>query len=249
MGPVLELSQNLLTRARLIHRAWRYRLKVERPEVAFLLEHLRPGQVALDIGAHKGAFTYWMSKLVGPTGRVFAFEPIPHLAAYLTHVKEVYPFKQLTVVEAALSNTEGKKTFFIPKEGYLGTAALVPKEKGYLGIPVRTCTVDQFSRDNPVDPINFIKCDVEGHELEVFEGGEQVLRRDRPILLFECVDFLQQGGQIGRVFPYLESLGYKGYFFPRGRTRPVTEFRVQKHQSQMGPDWCVNFGFLPGRAA
>ena len=78
---------NFWLRTRLLHRAWRYRLRIERPEILFLLEHLAPGQTAVDVGAHKGAFTYWMDRLVGPTGHVLAFEPIPELAAYLGRVR------------------------------------------------------------------------------------------------------------------------------------------------------------------
>ena len=40
-----------------------------------MLNHLKLGDTAIDIGAHKGAYTYWMSKYVGNEGRVFSFEP------------------------------------------------------------------------------------------------------------------------------------------------------------------------------
>ena len=60
---------------RWISRAWKYRLIVERQEILFMLEHLMPGQNAVDIGAHKGAYTYWISKYTGTNGNVFAFEP------------------------------------------------------------------------------------------------------------------------------------------------------------------------------
>ena len=58
-----------------VTRAWRYRLKVEKHEINFLIKHLKPGQIAVDIGSHKGAYTYWMSKYVGKYGRVYSFEP------------------------------------------------------------------------------------------------------------------------------------------------------------------------------
>ena len=85
-------------RARLIHRAWRYRLRTESPEGKFLLEHLEAGQTALDLGAHKGALSYWMCRRVRRSGKVIAFEPLPELAAYLRHIQRVYPLPQLKVV-------------------------------------------------------------------------------------------------------------------------------------------------------
>ena len=60
---------------RWVFRAWKYRLFTEQQEIKFLLENLSPGQTAVDIGSYKGAYTYWMSKRIGSTGKVFAFEP------------------------------------------------------------------------------------------------------------------------------------------------------------------------------
>ena len=82
--------------------------------------------------------------------------------------------------------------------------------------------------------MHFIKCDVEGHELEVLQGGQRLLREDRPVLLVECVDSRPEVGQTDRVFPYLEALGYRGYFFPNGRTESLTRFRVERHQVAPG---------------
>jgi len=59
---------------RWVFRAWRYRLKVEKQEINFMLSHLKPGQTAIDIGAHKGAYTYWMSKYVGKDGKFLSKE-------------------------------------------------------------------------------------------------------------------------------------------------------------------------------
>ena len=47
------------------------------------------------------------------------------------------------------------------------------------------------------------------------------------------------------MFPYLEALGYRGYFFPHGRTESLTRFRVERHQVAPDAEWLVNFGFLP----
>ena len=234
-------------RFRLIFRAWRYRLRTDPAEIAFLRSRIRPGQTAIDAGAHKGAYTYWMHARVGPSGRVFAFEPLPHLAAYLRHVQRVFPLRRLTVVEAALADGIGEASLFMPERGYQGPTTLHPQSDGHVAFRVKTDTLTAFCDRNGARPVHFIKADVEGYEWEVFRGGERVLREDMPILLFECADFLRGGGRIDRVFPYLESLGYEGYFFPGGRMEPVRNFRVDKHQKEPGPDWCMNFGFVPRR--
>jgi FkbM family methyltransferase len=238
---------NLLLRARLLHRAWRYRLRVERPEILFMMRHLAPGQTALDVGAHKGAFTYWMQQTVGPAGRVVAFEPIPELAAYLRQVRQSLQWDNTEVVQVALSNKCGDRSLFVPESGHLGPTTFTQCCDGQrTALDVQTETLDGICHERSLRPVHFIKCDVEGHELEVFQGAERMLREDQPALLFECADFFHEEGQIQRVLPYLQSLGYSGHFFFRGELRPVAEFRVELHQvGPTDPDWCVNFAFLP----
>jgi FkbM family methyltransferase len=239
---------NFWVRARLLHRAWRYRLRVERPEILFVREHLSAGQTAIDIGAHKGAFTYWMSRAVGPSGRVVAFEPIPELAAYLKQIQQTLPLANTQVVEAALSNVAGSGRLYVPESGHLGPTTFTHRpEEHPTPLDVRTETLDDICRDREIRPVHFIKCDVEGHELEVFQGAEKILREDKPVLLFECADCFHEEGQIGRVLPYLQRLGYEGHFFCGGEIRPVAEFRVELHQvAPTHPDWYVNFAFVPG---
>ena len=52
------------------YRAWRYRQRLERQEIRLLLRHLAAGDVAVDVGAHKGAYTYWMRRAVGASGTI-----------------------------------------------------------------------------------------------------------------------------------------------------------------------------------
>lgn len=238
---MFQTAAALPRRLALIHRAWRYRLRVERNEVAFLRRHVKAGDIALDIGAHKGGFTYWLNKSVGDTGRVIAFEPLPALAAYLRRLVREQPLKQVTIVEAALSNRAGSRTFFVPTAGHLGMATLRQNRYKHQAIEIQSLTLDQFCREQTVKPIAFIKCDVEGHELEMFQGAEQVLAEDRPILLFECCEQFHPDGGVERVFSFLRRFRYEGCFFLNNRTVPLSHFRPE-HQRRHG---CFNFGFLP----
>lgn len=115
---------NIAERFRYVYRAWRYRWSVERREITFLLDQLRPGQTAIDIGAHKGAFTYWMQRAVGPTGKVFAFEPQPELAYYLQRAKETFGLAHVAVVNAALSSSSGMMPLYRPRKSPSPAATL-----------------------------------------------------------------------------------------------------------------------------
>lgn len=232
-------------RGRLVHRAWRYRLRTEAAEVAFLRAHVSTGQVAVDVGAHRGALTYWMLTAVGRTGRVVAVEPIPELAAYLRRLGTEGGFDRLRVVESALSSASGTTTLHVPSAGYTGTASVVAQADGHTPVSVDMTTLDALCAHQDARPVGFIKCDVEGHELDVLVGAERVLREDRPVLLVESVDDRPTAGQTGRVFDHLRGLRYDGWFFEHGRRRSIDHFRAGVHQAAPEGAWHVNFGFVP----
>jgi len=237
---------SLWEKARVVHRAWRYRLRTEPGCVRFLLGRLKPGQTALDIGSHKGVFAYWMRQRVGPSGRVIAFEPQPELASYVNRMKAAFRLHNLTVVRAALSSTEGTRQLLIPPQR--GCATLEASREEGVRISVEVQCLDACLGRLSARPVLFLKCDVEGHELDVFRGGERMLREDRPLLLFECQDYRHPEGQTRRVFRYLQELGYEGYFFAGFRMGPLSEFRLAGHQPAGGP-YLADFAMLPRRAA
>lgn len=230
------------------YRAWRYRLKVEAPEIAFVLKTLSPGDTAIDIGAHKGAFTYWMRHAVGREGRVFAFEPQPILAEKLRRILPQLGFDNVTVEAAGLSSTEGGRILFVPAGGPAPGASLEADlaQRNGQKIEVSVTTLDSFLRERDVSKLRLIKCDVEGHELDVFRGAEETLRRVKPVLLFECEARHHPSGRIEAVFEYLESLGYHGQFFWQGELLDRTEFRAEQHQVPDQKPYANNFVFTGG---
>ncbi len=56
---------SLINKIEVAYRAHRFRRRTEKTEVAFMLKHLKKGDVAIDIGANKGAYTYLMRRAVG----------------------------------------------------------------------------------------------------------------------------------------------------------------------------------------
>jgi len=235
------------TKARYLYRAWRYRYRTEKREIAFLRKHLAPGQNCIDIGAHKGAFTYWMQATVGRNGRVFAFEPQPELADYLENAVRALAFAQVTVINAGLSSAAGTMQLFRPESSPSPSATFEQSNQYDDGetILAEVKTLDDFFETQPWRPIHFIKCDVEGHELNVFRGGETLLREDRPILLFESVVRHDPHGQKGQVFEFLSGLGYEGHFFCKEGIFPLSELRPEVHQNFDAKEYVYNFAFLP----
>lgn len=227
----------------MLHRVWRYRLKSEPESVRFLLEQQLEGATTLDIGANKGIYTYWMSKKTGPRGKVISFEPQPELGVFLKEMKAAFGLENVEIQNKGLSNIVGKFEMVRAVVGS-GGARLAQEEDRTLApgsqlqkVEIELTTLDSFFKGREVKRLAFIKCDVEGHELSVFKGGEQLLKKHMPTLLFEC---LHQEAESGETFNYLRSLGYKGFFIYQNKRIDYREFakypyrkKTDRHRNYM----------------
>ena len=106
----------MLDRLKLWYRARRYRSKLDPAEIGTLIAHTPQGGTAIDLGAHKGAYTYWLRRAVGRSGRVIAVEPQPDLAKRLEHL---FPPGRCTVAVhwCAVCADSGQITLSVPGTG------------------------------------------------------------------------------------------------------------------------------------
>lgn len=192
------------------HRFLRCRYKSEAPSIRFLFDLPLEGGTLVDVGANVGVFAYYLSRLAGSSGTVYAFEAQPELGPHLEAVAASFGLDNLRVVNRGVSARPGVLRMQRTNAGS-GQASFHHEPGGGLeGIDIPVTTLDGFFADTPHAPIRFIKCDVEGHELEVFSGAEGILRSDGPVLLFECHDDQARRGDL---FRFLAGLGYDGVFF------------------------------------
>jgi FkbM family methyltransferase len=231
-----------------IYRAWRYRLKLEPEEISFMIKSLTAGDTAVDIGAHKGAYTYWMQRAVGRKGRVFSFEPQPKLAAYLEAMRASLGLDHVRVEEMGISSKFGSEELFVPGSGPSPSATLVFPQESISGstYDVRIESLDNYFKEKEGGPIRLIKVDVEGHELSVFRGAERILSEDRPTLIFECENRHHAHESICTVFDFLEGLGFKGGYYFRGNFQPLSQFNESEHQVSGKSPYINNFIFEHG---
>lgn len=181
---------------------------------------------------------------VGSTGRVYAFEPQPELAAFVRRVAHSFGWTNVHVEQAGLSSQPGERTLHVPGDKPSQRGSLVVERSGARRLAVRVDTLDHFLEAQETrERVALIKCDVEGHELELFQGAERVLRNDRPSLLFECEARFHPTGEVRHVFEYLEGLGYRGSFFWKGRLHPVRDFDLAVHQVEGRRPFANNFAF------
>jgi FkbM family methyltransferase len=160
----------------------------ERDEAAFARRTLRPGDVAIDVGAHVGFFTMLMASAVDANGRVYAFEPFDKNADLLERSIVENRFEsRVTFRRAAVGAAAGYARLMFPVETLnTGGAYLlrdgVARLAGHLEKEVPTVALDRLDIQRPV---RFIKMDVEGAEPQVVRGAERMLREDRPTILSE----------------------------------------------------------------
>ena len=237
-------------RLRYLYRAYRYRYRVDPAEIRFMGERLRRGDLAVDVGAFKGAYTYWMRRFVGRGGQVIAFEPQPGQAAYIRKVIAAMKYTNVTLEAMGVSDAVGKLQMFVPASGHEATfESRKADEQACQTVDVPVTTLDTYFANKAAGPA-FLKIDVEGHESAVLAGARETLARFRPTILVECEARHRADGDVRPVFEFLASLDYEGSFFHAQQRRPLSEFSFDQHQrrrpdGKLPPDYVNNFAFEP----
>lgn len=180
---------------------------------------VRPGNVVFDVGANVGFYTLLASELVGPAGRVFAFEPLPRNAGYLGAHLSLNHAANATMVQAAVWHRSGKVRFDFGVDHSQGRAT----ESS--GIEVDAVTLDDFVGRNSLPPPNVIKIDIEGGEFDALRGATKVLTRGRPVILLAT-----HGESVHRdCCNLLTDLGYELESLPAGKdVQTVDELVARK---------------------
>jgi FkbM family methyltransferase len=147
----------------------------EADRISALPKIIRRMMVCYDLGANAGFYTLALSRLVGPQGCVFAFEPEATNAHYLRRHVKMNHLKNVTVAQLAVSSGTGVVGF--EEEASSASGSIVQKSR-YL---VPSISLDEFiAQGNP--PPHFLKMDIEGAEVEALKGAKILLSKSRPII-------------------------------------------------------------------
>ena len=153
-----------------------YKKISDRDKIRIINKHVKKGMKVLDIGANIGFITGLCSYKSGPTGKVWAFEPNPVIITRLTKNISYNQYQNITLYPFALSESN--------KEGYLEFPDIFSYNQGvaYVGSngnhSAKAIKIDLRKLDDMIAPgtiVNVLKIDVEGHELSVFKGAENLL--------------------------------------------------------------------------
>jgi len=178
------------------------------PEVVEIItNHVKPGMRVLDIGAHGGFYALLLSKLVGPTGQVIAFEPLPANYRVLEENIALNGVKNVQIQCEAVGERSGEMEFRVPDpEDSLIAGQVSPADpRGYMS--VRVVSLDDFLFERGVH-VDFIKMDVEGAEGDILRGAWRTLRTFHSPMMVELHDVDKQKSR-HPVVVMIEELGYQ----------------------------------------
>lgn len=134
-----------------------------------LQDNIKVGDTVIDVGANIGYFTFYLSKLVGEFGHVYAFEPEELNFQILKENRTLNNFKNITIEQKAVSDKDGF-TFLELSED---TGQHRISVGG--GAKVESITLDNYFKDQT---INFIKLDAERHERKILSGMKKILQNN-----------------------------------------------------------------------
>ncbi len=137
---------------------------------------IKPGDVVYDIGANVGSYTILSAVLVGSSGRVFAFEPVPENIRYLRDHVRLNAFTHVDILEVAVSDRNGSVRFEANVDRVLGRISPTGQ------IVVKSVILDELVKKGELSPPNCLKIDVEGGEAGVLRGASEILHKLRPVI-------------------------------------------------------------------
>jgi FkbM family methyltransferase len=192
------------------------------------------GGTVIDAGAHAGQFAKLFSQMVGPTGRVCAFEPSGYTRAILERALSFNRYRNVQVYALGLSDRPGELVLHTPVKrsgvrgyglasfGGVGAAAA----RGEIAETVPVTTLDAFVHSNALR-VDFIKADIEGWEGHFLRGARGVLRTQRPAIFIELNrEMLARAGEdADQLFADLAALGYRAQKSPEWRAVAAFEGR------------------------
>jgi FkbM family methyltransferase len=222
LGEKRYLSLLATSFQRLYRAGW---LSKEYQDVYFLKKIIRKDDWCVDIGAHLGYFTLELSRLTKDSGKVFAIEPMSPFHNTLQRLLQKKKARNVTLYQVALGGKGEYVEMGIPRIGAVKRFAYarVMESNRHLQFEevekVKNESGDRLFLDLP--RLDYIKCDVEGLEYQVFASMTGTLRTHHPILLCE----LFERDQRIRLFELLQPLGYLAYTLEKDRLIPLDVYK------------------------
>jgi FkbM family methyltransferase len=161
----------------------------ESTETHWILENIEEGDIFLDIGANVGYYTVIAARVVGDTGRVYAFEPDPASFAFLDRNVRLNGFQNVTLELKAASDQNGAIKLYLDDRNK-GDHRIYQTEKERPSVDIEAVALDDYFRDD-VGRIDFVKIDTQGAEMLILQGMQGIMRSNENVRM--AVEFWPHG--------------------------------------------------------
>ena len=175
------------------------------PEAPYMKYLCKAGDTCLHFGASDGRHSYLLSGIVGPEGRVLAFEPSQYSFDIMCRLFRWHKLTNVTPHNFAIGDKDGETMLNVPRKasGHLGRAYAVIGEMArgseeilatkndteFVRQKTRVISLDSIMAMFDLDRVDFIRCDIEGAECLMIEGGKKAIETYRPAFLIEIHPF------------------------------------------------------------
>ena len=182
-------------------------------ESAFVTKFAKPGYKVLDIGSSYGFYTLLLSKHIGPSGKVWSFEPTPETVGYLKKSVEVNDFHNVKILEMGLSDIQGKALLNInyqqPETNEISLELKEDKQQ----IEISIDCIDNLRASEGIKDIDFVKLDAEGHNVKIVKGAAKFFKEESPLVM---VDIKHGKNFHLELLDLFNSMGYDVYIYNPG---------------------------------
>jgi len=196
----------------------------------------------IDVGANQGEFTLFAAKRLRK-GHIIAFEPTSHMFEKLSHNVVLNGFRNIELVNQALSDKPGKLPIYMPRGRFrdgsyqygLSSLYRTSTVADYVEM-INVTTLDEYVKRTQLTRINVIKIDIEGSELFMLRGAAQTLKTFKPILVVEVgrKTCLAAGYDCKEILEFIASFGYRiEYIMPGGKTQPLESRTLADNQNMI----------------
>lgn len=182
-------------------------------ETAICQQFFSCGATAFDIGANIGYYTALMRQVVGRPGQVHAFEANPVTYQIIKHSAKANDWDNVTINHCAVASEKGEISINPGKsleeiadlENYNLGGWSIARSSGDVKIPA--IALDDYCDEHNVMP-KFMKIDVEGFELEVLKGAKNILSTEKPPMMVEFSNDVNDSNGLSELYEYIESHDY-----------------------------------------
>lgn len=140
---------------------------------------VKEGDTVIDAGANIGYYTILLSKAVGSSGKVYAFEPEAACFKLLKRNIEENSCKNVVLINKALSNKEGKIKFYIDEKDKGLSSMFENKKRASTEVNTEATLLDK----EVTEVVDFMKMDIEGAELNGLKGATTLLKTCKKIII------------------------------------------------------------------